>query len=72
MAFHIELRVNLVKTLQVPIFYSSYLNKRKPYYKLLKKYSNSFDETALIYAHFGDGPIIFKTINYVVSVYCVK
>jgi len=24
MAFHIELRVNLVKTLQVPIFYSSY------------------------------------------------
>jgi hypothetical protein len=26
MAFHIELRVNLVKTLQVPIFYSSYLN----------------------------------------------
>jgi hypothetical protein len=47
MAFHIELRVNLVKTLQVPIFYS------------------------LIYAHFGDGPIIFKTINYVVSVYCV-
>ena len=46
-------------------------SKRKPYYKLLKKYSNSFDETALIYAHFGDGPIIFKTINYVVSVYCV-
>jgi hypothetical protein len=30
------------------------------------------DETALIYAHFGDGPIIFKTINYVVSVYCVR
>jgi hypothetical protein len=40
-------------------------------YKLLKKYSNSFDETALIYAYFGDGPIIFKTINYVVSLYCV-
>ena len=24
MAFHIELRINLVKTLQVPIFYSSF------------------------------------------------
>jgi hypothetical protein len=50
MAFHIQLRVNLVKTLQVP-----------------------FDETALIYkqAHFGDGSTIFKTINYVVSLYCV-
>jgi len=36
-----------------------------------KKYSNSFDETALIYAHFGDGPTIFKTINYVVSLYCM-
>ena len=32
-------------------------------YELLKKYSNSFDETALIYAYFGDGPTIFKTIN---------
>jgi hypothetical protein len=32
---------------------------------------NSFDETALIYAYFGDGPTIFKAINYVVSLYCV-
>jgi hypothetical protein len=31
MAFHIELRVNLVKTLQVPIFYSSYLNRQYDY-----------------------------------------
>ena len=37
----------------------------------MSEYFNSFDETALIYAHFGDGPIIFKTINYVVSMYCV-
>jgi hypothetical protein len=29
MAFHIELRVNLVKTLQVPIFYSSYPQSSK-------------------------------------------
>ena len=41
--------------------------------KLLTLVSHSFDETALIYkqAHFGDGPTIFKTINYAVSLYCV-
>jgi hypothetical protein len=43
MAFHIELRVNLVKTLQVPIFYSSYPQSSKLdfrfKFKILFKYS---------------------------------
>jgi hypothetical protein len=35
--------------------------------KLLKKYSNSFDETALIYkqAHLGDGPTILSYVSYI-------